>query len=304
NMRIGNRLALGFGIVLALAVLTGGLGIWQLQALHAANQQMMEVPLAKERMISDWYRNLTNGVNRTIAIAKSTDPSLGPYFSKETAAATSASAELQKKIIPLLKADAEKELFQQIMDQRAIYLSTRDAMTRQKVAGNPEEARRIFENEFIPGARKYQSLVEELVESQRQYMDKTSEAISASNQSSRRVILGLSLVVVLFGMLFAWRLTKGITHPLMRAVQVARNIAGGDLTSRFEAHSTDETGQLLQSLHEMNDNLSRLVGNVREGAHSIASASGQIAAGNLDLSSRTEEQSSSLTETASAMEQL
>ncbi|UYO92461.1 methyl-accepting chemotaxis protein [Pollutimonas sp. M17] len=304
NMRIGNRLALGFGIVLALAVLTGGLGIWQLQALHAANQQMMEVPLAKERMISDWYRNLTNGVNRTIAIAKSTDPSLGPYFSKETAAATSASAELQKKIIPLLKADAEKELFQQIMDQRAIYLSTRDAMTRQKVAGNPEEAKRIFENEFIPGARKYQSLVEELVESQRQYMDKTSEAISASNQSSRRVILGLSLVVVLFGMLFAWRLTKGITHPLMRAVQVARNIAGGDLTSRFEAHSTDETGQLLQSLHEMNDNLSRLVGNVREGAHSIASASGQIAAGNLDLSSRTEEQSSSLTETASAMEQL
>src|SRR4051794_20450605 len=106
NMRIGNRLALGFGIVLTLAILTGGLGIWQLQALHAANQKMMELPLAKERMISDWYRNLTNGINRTIAIAKSTDPSLGPYFSKETAAATSASADLQKKIIPLLQVES------------------------------------------------------------------------------------------------------------------------------------------------------------------------------------------------------
>ncbi len=304
NMRIGNRLALGFGIVLVLAILTGGLGIWQLQALHAANQKMMELPLAKERMISDWYRHLTNGINRTIAIARSTDPSLGPYFSKETAAATSASTDLQKRIIPLLQAESEKNLFQQIMDQRAIYLSTRDAMTKQKVAGNTEEANRIFENEFIPGARKYQGLVEELVESQRKYMDKTSEAIAASNESSRQAILGLSIIVVLFGMLFSWRLTTGITRPLMRAVQVARNIAGGDLTSRIEVHSTDETGQLLHSLHEMNNNLSRLVGNVRHGTHSIASASSQIAEGNLDLSSRTEEQSSSLTETASAMEQL
>jgi methyl-accepting chemotaxis protein len=304
NMRIGNRLALGFGIVLALATLMAGLGIWQLQAQQAANQRLMEVPLAKERMISDWYRHLTNGINRTIAIAKSTDPSLGPYFSKETAAATSTSSELQKQIIPLLQAESEKELFQRIMDARAVYLSTRDAMTKQKVAGNMQEATSIFENQFIPGARKYQALVEELVDSQRRYMDKTSVEIAASSQASRQGILALSIIAVLFGILFAWRLTVGITRPLMRAVQVARNIAGGDLTSRIEVHSTDETGQLLQSLHEMNSNLFRLVGNVRQGTHSIASASSQIAEGNLDLSSRTEEQSSSLTETASAMEQL
>jgi len=303
-MRIGNRLALGFGIVLALATLMAGLGIWQLQAQQAANQRLMEVPLAKERMISDWYRHLTNGINRTIAIAKSTDPSLGPYFSKETAAATSTSSELQKQIIPLLQAESEKELFQRIMDARAVYLSTRDAMTKQKVAGNMQEATSIFENQFIPGARKYQALVEELVDSQRRYMDKTSVEIAASSQASRQGILALSIIAVLFGILFAWRLTVGITRPLMRAVQVARNIAGGDLTSRIEVHSTDETGQLLQSLHEMNSNLFRLVGNVRQGTHSIASASSQIAEGNLDLSSRTEEQSSSLTETASAMEQL
>src|SRR5690606_34749772 len=141
-------------------------------------------------------------------------------------------------------------------------------------------------------------------DSQRRYMDKTSVEIAASSQASRQGILALSIIAVLFGILFACRLTIGITRPLMLAVQVARNIAGGDLTSRIEVHSTDETGQLLQSMHEMNSNRYRLVGNVRQGTHSIASASSQIAEGNLDLSSRTEEQSSSLTETASAMEQL
>src|SRR5690554_3203490 len=114
NMRIGNRLTLGFGVILALAVLIGCLGIWQLRALQAANQQMMDVPMAKERMISDWYRNLTNGINRTIAIAKSTDHALGPYFAAETAAATNASTALQEKIVPLLVSESEKALYQTI----------------------------------------------------------------------------------------------------------------------------------------------------------------------------------------------
>src|SRR3546814_20366513 len=105
-------------------------------------------------------------------------------------------------------------------------------------------------------------------------------------------------------MLFSLRLTTGITRPLMRAVQVARNIAGGDLTSRIEVHSTDETGQLLHSLYEMNTNLSRLVGNMSHGTHSIASASRQIAEGNWDMSPRTEEQASALAETATSRKQL
>ncbi|MDS1141974.1 methyl-accepting chemotaxis protein [Pusillimonas sp. SM2304] len=304
NMRIGNRLALGFGVILALAVLIGCLGVWQLRTLQAANQRMMDVPMAKERMIGDWYRNMTNGINRTIAIAKSTDPALGPYFAKETAAATNASTALQEKIVPLLVSESEKALYQTIMEQRQVYLSTRDAMTRQKVAGNAAEANRIFENEFIPGAQRYQSSVEQLVESQRKFMDDTSASIAASNAFSQQLIAGLLSIAVVAGILFAWRLTKGITGPLRRAVQVSRSIASGDLTSTIDVRTSDETGQLLQALAEMNGNLLRLVGNVRDGAYSIANASGQIAAGNLDLSSRTEEQSSSLTETASAMEQL
>jgi methyl-accepting chemotaxis protein-1 (serine sensor receptor) len=113
------------------------------------------------------------------------------------------------------------------------------------------------------------------------------------------VFIGLSLLAW-----FGFTLIRAITRPLDAAVRIARGVASGDLTQRIEAHSTDEVGQLLQALKDMNDNLVQVVGQVRTGTDTVATASSQIAAGNLDLSSRTEEQASSLEETASSMEEL
>ena len=99
-------------------------------------------------------------------------------------------------------------------------------------------------------------------------------------------------------------ITAAITHPINEAVRVAQTVASGDLTSHIDVSTTEETGQLLQALKDMNDSLIRIVGQVRGGTDTIATASAQIASGNLDLSSRTEEQASSLEETASSMEEL
>ncbi|RZI44803.1 HAMP domain-containing protein [Herbaspirillum sp. HC18] len=99
-------------------------------------------------------------------------------------------------------------------------------------------------------------------------------------------------------------IARSITRPLNDAVKIANTVAAGDLTSRIEVQSNDETGQLLHALKDMNESLVTLVADVRRGTETVATASGQIASGNLDLASRTEEEASSLEETASAMEQL
>ena len=66
----------------------------------------------------------------------------------------------------------------------------------------------------------------------------------------------------------------------------------------------DESAQLLRALSEMQGHLQQIVLSVREGAEGVSTASSEIAQGNTDLSSRTENQASALQETASAMEQL
>jgi len=122
--------------------------------------------------------------------------------------------------------------------------------------------------------------------------------------NSERLMLILALLASIIGVACAAFITRAITRPIIEAVKVAQTVASGDLTSRIVVSTTEETGQLLQALHDMNASLVSIVGQVRGGTETIATASTQIAAGNLDLSSRTEEQASSLEETASSMEEL
>ncbi len=97
---------------------------------------------------------------------------------------------------------------------------------------------------------------------------------------------------------------RSVTHPLRKAIEITNKIAAGDLTADIDFVGKDGLGRLFDALREMNQSLSSLVGEVHVGTQSIASASSEIAAGNLDLSNRTEAQAGSLEETASAMEEL
>jgi methyl-accepting chemotaxis protein len=116
-------------------------------------------------------------------------------------------------------------------------------------------------------------------------------------------LTGMVFAVFLGTVICIW-LVRAIARPLADAVQVARSVAAGDLTRHIEVKTSDETGQLLQALKDMNESLVRIVSEVRVGTDTIATASSEIASGNLDLSSRTETQASSLEETASSMEEL
>jgi len=126
----------------------------------------------------------------------------------------------------------------------------------------------------------------------------------ATYASARVAIVGLLAAAVAMGALLAWVISRSITRPLARALEVAETVAGGDLTSNPHSAHIDETGQLLRALGKMNASLVDIVSNVRNSSDSIATGSSQIAVGNADLSQRTEEQASNLQQTAASMEQL
>ncbi len=95
-----------------------------------------------------------------------------------------------------------------------------------------------------------------------------------------------------------------VTRPLVLARDAAVKIAEGDLTARIDNRQHDELGRLAEAMNGISRNLSSVVGQVRDGAEQIATASREISTGNLDLCARTEEQASNLAATATSMEQL
>ncbi len=115
------------------------------------------------------------------------------------------------------------------------------------------------------------------------------------------VVTGLTLCVAV---LTCWMLIRSITNPLSEAVKVAETVASGDLTSIISVTGRDETSELLAALKHMNDRLVDIVGRVRSSSEAIGSATKQIAAGNIDLSSRTEAAGSVARRNGGGMEQL
>jgi methyl-accepting chemotaxis protein len=305
NIKIGKRLGLGFALILAMTVVIAAVGAWRMTEVADAAKSMMAVPLAKERLITDWYSLNFASIRRTAAIVKSTDPSLGAYFKEDSAASVKKAAELLKQIEPLIATSGpEKELFARILEQRKAYSASRDGAVKAKADGNAEEAARILEQGFTPAAQKYQDLLQELVTMQRSSMDATATGIDDKATAATRLIVILSACALALGVVISWLLTRGIVLPIREAVRVAETVAGGDLTRTIEAHSKDETGALLRALRHMNDSLVGIVSEVRGGTDTIATASREISAGNLDLSARTEQQAGALEETAASMEEL
>ena len=280
------------------------LSITRLYTVAETTQTMMDKPLAKERLVSDWYRTIHTSVRRTTSIARSADPTLAAFYKEENEAASKLSSQQQKALSELLDSDAEKSQFEKLSGIRKDYIAARDAISKAKEEGRVEEANRILDNEFSKASKGYLDSLQQLLDLQRSHLDELAASIHALYVESRNLLIMVGVLLLVGGLLFAWRLSNSITRPLQHAVSIAETVASGDLSSHIEVTSQDETGHLLQALKKMNDSLLNIVGQVRSGTDTIATASSQIASGNLDLSSRTEGQAGALEETASTMEEL
>ena len=121
------------------------------------------------------------------------------------------------------------------------------------------------------------------------------------------ILLSIGGVLMLIVALMAWQMLRTLVHQLggepQYAADVVTQIAEGNLAVDVQTLPGDTTS-ILHAIRAMRDNLAHLVTQVRDSTASITTASSEIAAGNGDLSSRTESQASALQETAASMEQL
>ncbi len=108
------------------------------------------------------------------------------------------------------------------------------------------------------------------------------------------------------GLFIIFLISNAIAAPVSRAASMLNEIASGngDLSRRMVVESRDEVGALAEAFNRFVASLNTTIGEVRGSTDTIATASAEIAEGNLDLSRRTENQASNLEQTAAAMEEL
>jgi len=304
HTRIGLRLAIGFAIVLIFSIVSTAYAMIAANDNSAETKRMMALPLAKERLVADWYVLTYSAIARTAMIARSTDQTLSTVFAAPIADSVKRGSATIKEIEALLASDQEKNMMKGIIAYRVKYQAGKEQVMNAKKAGDAALAERAFADAFTPAAEAYQGAIKAFLQTQRKAIDEMAVNIENNNARSFKLLLLLGVLSVLTGACFAWLITRSITVPLRVAIGIASTVAEGDLTTSFGTAARDEIGDLMRALQAMNESLIRVVSDVQHGTDAIATGSTEIAAGNLDLSSRTEQQASSLEETAASMEEL
>ena len=304
NFRIGIRLGLGFMVVVVLLIAIAFIGITRLGALNDGTRLIVTDRAPKVAMANKITDELNKSARFIRNILLLTDANQIKFEASRLANARKEIAETVPKLENSLSSPEGIALMKDVTDIRAKYLIMLDRILKLVADNKQDEAKTMMLGEFRPVQQAYFTALSKISVFQTGLMEKAGKEADESYKLAMMLMIVLSAAATVLAILVAYFTARSITRPMNEAVRVAQTVAKGDLTSRIEVHSTDETGLLLQALKDMNESLVRIVGEVRSSTDTITTAAGQIAVGNMDLSSRTEQQASSLEETASSMEEL
>ena len=302
---IGRKLAAVMGTILCLFTACSALSIYQSLSQDKLLYQMMFHVLPAERAVTAWRINVTAGVQRATAIAHSDDASLADYFAPATQAATAHTQQQLAQIQTLLTSPRDIALLAEAEALRTTYLQQRQRIAERKQAGDLAGAQQIFQQEFEPTTRAYLAKVEALETSLRDAFNAMTMVSKDTRFATIWQLIAFTGVAIGVGCVLAVVASRAIVRPLRRAKAAATEVAALDLSGAPATHySGDEAGQLLQAIDAMRDQLNHTMAQVQAAAHSISSASTQVAEGSHELRSRTETTAANLQASAGAIDSL
>ncbi|HEY0064092.1 MAG TPA: methyl-accepting chemotaxis protein [Telluria sp.] len=301
---IGTRLSVVFALLLALLLALTATGVWRMNSASALTDELIKTKLEHERMVDEWVKIIEVNAARTTTAWQAVDPAAQQATEALMKKSSARATEIQEKLAVVITDPSAKAALDGVLNTRKAYTEARARVFKEKAAGNLDVAKGIFDNDMVAKREIYLDSLATLAKVQRGLLDATGVEVKGNNEGGRFIMIALCVFAVVLGAICALVITRSIILLIAEAVRVATAVSLGDLRSHIEVRGTDETGQLMAALKTMNGNLVNLVSQLRSGTDTINNASGEIATGNMDLSTRTEAQASSLEETAASMEQL
>lgn len=304
NLKISVKLMINFLIVILCTIAIGIFSTVQLDKVRASSIVISSDILPSVRSLLELQSSLGRfriSELQHILSTKQED------FEAAEKAMQSRKETIQKQFSAyheLVSSDEEKESYPQLVTILDNYFTQNKSILALSVDNKKDEARTLFKGDSNKLFRDFNNTIDKISGSNQEAADHASAnalAIFKNSQLSIFIAIFISSTIALFLAIFVARL---ISSPLKQAVTISRSVAEGNLSQNITINSADETGQLMQSLDQMNNGLIKIVSDVRQSAEIISTAASEIAAGNIDLSTRTEHQASSLEKTAAALSEL
>ena len=263
NMSIGQRLAVGFGVVIALLVLLAGLSYVRIASLNKEMETLVKVRYAKTVAANHIKEDVSEATRSMLNVLIMTDPE---QIRKELANTEARSASATAQVAELAKSTGDAEaadILKALATIQNKFLPAQTAFIKLVNEDRKDEAMMKFMFSLRPQQTRYFEQLDKFVAWQNAAMRQAGDDTAAVTQRTEMLILALTTIAAGLSLGVAWLATRSITRPLGQVVDIARRVADGDLTSDIAVDSRDEAGQMMEALRHMNASLTRIVGEVR-----------------------------------------
>lgn len=307
NMKVAAKLGGGFAVVVLLALVQAAFSWQSLRTLSGDVTLLVEDRMVKVDQINEIKDN-SNVVARAVRnMVLLKEPADMQTERKRIDDARAKNAKLISTLSETLRSDESRAALREVEDTLVPYNASITSVVELASANNDADATDTLLKKVRPLQTAHFKALDAASELQRKLASQLG--VNARERAGIAVALlaALSLGAALIGGLVAWRVSRSLTRQLggepHEVVKFANAIAQGDLGQQILSQGGDFPS-IAAAIGRMNDNLARIVNQVRNSSDSIATGSAQIAIGNADLSQRTEEQASNLQQTAASMEEL
>ena len=307
KMKVAHRLIVGFSTVLALTVILGVFSIIQLERVNQTSTEMEVNWLPSTRIAGDINTATSDFRIKELQHILSTDEKDMARYEKMMA---DIGAHLEKSMhdyAKLVSSPEERQTYDKFKAKWAQYMVEHQKVIELSRANKNEEARTLIRGKSQQAFDESSADLDKLIQINTEGGAAASKRGDELYASARLWVLILLVGAVALGSAFALLIAHNLVNQLggepAYVSDIAGRIADGDLSEVIKTKPSDQSS-MLYAMKQMRDSLAAIVGQVRTGTETIATASSQVASGSQDLSARTEEQASSLEETASSMEEL
>ena len=250
NVRIGGKLAIGFGILIAVILTISIIALLSFSYIRSTEEQLISVNLTK--------LNLSNRVGyliRTQAIELfRIESGIASHGARQII--TDTVAECHRTVAQYLELldrndFDEMAIWNELVQHRNVYLNTIGILTDHLDIGNRREFNRVFFEVYDRALDAYLNVITELVNYQSQNMVVKTAYLNDLIIKDQTIMMTVAILGLIIAIVFAMIISRLITTPVARCIDIAHNLERGNTKIKIEVKSKDEMGELTLAMKNM-----------------------------------------------------
>jgi methyl-accepting chemotaxis protein len=304
-MKIGQKLALGFGIILSLVVVLAAVVVTKLSGMNHESEHIAINLLAKTKVSAINTAVKDNAIS-SMEMLLNSDAGINAKIAKQIAERNQSNNKLIEELAADLAGSPDDEkLLAEMKKHRGLYIAGLDRVLGMIKDGKREEATYVAGEEMIPMLAPFLKAVKALDDQQSLKVDAATKQINETTGSIRKLAIMLSAAVIVLGLFSAISMIKAVTVPLNHMRKTIMGVEqDGDFTRRIGLNSSDEVGEAARAFDNLMKSLQQTFGTVLQNAEKVSVSAHSLSVSSTHLAKSASSQSSSTAAMSAAAEEM